>query len=250
MSNPIPVGVQLYSVRDLCAKDMPGTLALVKSLGYNAVEFAGYYDHAAYDLRKMLDDTGLTCCGTHIGMDKLTGDNLRRTIDFHHILGCNYLIVPWMPKDKRDSVVAIAQTARWFNELTETLAPEGMQTGYHAHGDDFNKVSARSAWDILFASTVTDVIMQMDTGNAAGGGADPLAILKLFPGRAHSVHLKEFGGPKDATIGQGTLPWNDILSFCRTQGGTKCFVVEYECESLNLPDALRRSREFLHGLGL
>ncbi len=250
MSNPIPVAVQLYSIRDLCAKDLPAALSMVKSIGYNTVEFAGYHDRSAYDLRKMLDDNGLTCCGTHIGMDKLTGDNLARTIDFHHILGCNYLVVPGIPKEKRDTVVHIAQTARWFNELTETLAPEGMQTGYHAHGDDFAKVGDRSAWDILFASTVTDVIMQMDVGNAASGGDDPLATLKRFPGRAHSVHLKEFGGPKDAIIGEGTLPWKDILSYCGTQGGTKCFVVEYECEGPSVADALRRSREFLKGFGL
>src|SRR5690348_17657100 len=92
--NKIPFGLQLYSVRDECAKDLDGTVAAVAKMGYKAVEFAGYYGRDAKSLRKLLDDVGLKCCGTHIGLDTLLGDNLPKTIEFNHTLGNQFLIVP------------------------------------------------------------------------------------------------------------------------------------------------------------
>ncbi|MCS7066416.1 MAG: hypothetical protein NZL85_09115, partial [Fimbriimonadales bacterium] len=84
----IKVGVQLYSVRDDCQRDLPGTLQAVAQIGYAGVEFAGYYGYDAKTLRQMLDDNGLVCCGTHIGIDQLLGDNFERTVEFHQTLGC------------------------------------------------------------------------------------------------------------------------------------------------------------------
>src|ERR1044071_3835983 len=95
--NKIPFGLQLYSVRNECAKDLDGTVAAVAKMGYKAVEFAGYHGRDAKALRKLLDDTGLKCCGTHIGLDTLLGDNLPKTIEFNHTLGNRYLIVPGLP---------------------------------------------------------------------------------------------------------------------------------------------------------
>src|SRR5437773_8069056 len=85
--NKIPFGLQLYSVRDECAKDLDGTVAAVARMGYKAVEFAGYYNRDAKSLRKLLDGVGLKCCGTHIPLDTLLGDNLPNTIEFNHTLG-------------------------------------------------------------------------------------------------------------------------------------------------------------------
>ena len=90
-----------------------------------------------------------------------------------------------------------------LNDAAEKLAPEGMFTGYHAHGFDFAAVDGEIAWDILFATTPPEVIMQLDIGNCASGGGDPVATLRKFPGRARSVHLKDFGGPEGAVIGEG-----------------------------------------------
>ena len=83
----IPFALQLYSVRNECAKDLPGTVSAVAKMGYKAVEFAGYHGRDAQTLRKMLDDVGLKCCGTHIGLDTLLGDNLAKTLEFNHEIG-------------------------------------------------------------------------------------------------------------------------------------------------------------------
>src|SRR6266581_2026424 len=94
--NKIPFGLQLYSVRNECAKDLDGTVTAVAKMGYKAVEFAGY-GRDAKNLRQLLDDAGLKCCGTHIGLDTLLGDNLPKTVEFNQTLGNKFLIVPSLP---------------------------------------------------------------------------------------------------------------------------------------------------------
>src|SRR5438105_11085129 len=91
---PLQVGLQLYAVRDDCAKDLPGVLKAVAKMGYTGVEFAGYYGRSAQELRAMLDEDGLKCYGTHIGLETLLGDNLAKTVEFNKVLGNNMLIVP------------------------------------------------------------------------------------------------------------------------------------------------------------
>lgn len=95
----IPVGVQLYSVRDDAAKDLPGTMAAVAKMGYTGIEWAGYHGRTAKELRKLADDLGLKSCGTHTGMETLLGDKLQQTMDYNAELGNKYLIVPWLPPE-------------------------------------------------------------------------------------------------------------------------------------------------------
>src|SRR5271156_4491349 len=94
----IPIALQLYSVRDDCAKDFFGTIARVAAMGYAGVEFAGYHGASASDIRKVLDDNGLKCAGSHTGLDLMVGDALEATIEFHKTLGCENLVVPWLPE--------------------------------------------------------------------------------------------------------------------------------------------------------
>src|SRR6185436_4602378 len=93
----IPIGLQLYSVRQDCAKDLVGTIKAVAKMGYKGVEFAGYYGRDAKTLRQLLDDSGLKCCGTHIGLETLLGDNLAKTVEFNQTLGNPFLIVASLP---------------------------------------------------------------------------------------------------------------------------------------------------------
>jgi sugar phosphate isomerase/epimerase len=173
----IKVGVQLYSVRDDCKRDLPHTLAEVAKIGYQGVEFAGYYDFDAATLRKMLDDNGLECCGTHIGLDALLGDNLQRTLEFHQTLRCPYLIVPGLPAERTASREAWLETARLFNDIAEQLKPYGFRTGYHNHWIEFQPFEDGTLpWDVFFSNTAPDVIMQIDTGNALHGGAHADAV--------------------------------------------------------------------------
>jgi sugar phosphate isomerase/epimerase len=241
----IPVGVQLYSVRDQCAKDLPGTLTAVAKIGYKGVEFAGYHGRSATELRKMLDDLGIVACGTHTGYATVQNDKLEETIEFNRILGNKFLIVPSMGgKTKQDWL----DRAREFNELADKLKPHGMWIGYHAHAHDFEKFDGVTAWDLFFGNTKPEVIMQLDTSNCCDGGADPVAVLKKYPGRAKSIHIKAHGGGPEAVFGEDKVNWKAVFEWCETQGGTRWYVVEHET-SKDPIDAVRRGYAALKQMG-
>jgi len=237
----IPIAVQMYSVREDAAADLPGVLARIADMGYDGVEFAGYYDHSGPDIRKMLDDTGLVCCGTHSRIDTLLGDEFGRTVDLHQTLGATRPIVPGLSAEYTQSADAWRKTAGIFNEIAAKLKAHGMQTGYHNHHTEFTPSdSGELPWDIFFGNTVDDVIMQFDTGNAMFGGGEAIPFLKAYPGRARTVHLKSFSpslvsgdnphagfGP---AIGEDETPWAELLEACETVGGTEWYIVEYESD--------------------
>lgn len=225
----IPIGLQLYSVRHDCERDLPGTLKAVAKMGYDGVDFAGYYGYDANEIRSMLDDLGLKTCGAHLGLNTLLGDELKRTVEFQRILGNKYLIVPGLPESRRNSRAAWLETAGLFNEIAEKLEPEGMLTGYHNHSIEFTPMDGEMPWDTFYGNTRKEVIMQLDTGNALHGGADPVPFLEKYPGRAITVHLKEYSKTNDkALIGEGEVRWDDVFRLCETIGGTEWYIVEQE----------------------
>ena len=225
----IPITLQLYSVREDCERDLPGTLEAVARMGYEGVEFAGCYGRSARELRAMLDGVGLAVAGTHIGLDTLWGDRLVETVEFNHTLGNRFLIVPSLPDERRNSHAAWLETARMFNEIAERLAEEDMVVGYHNHHVEFIPMDGELPWDTFFSNTREDVVMQLDTGNALHGGVDPTTMLERYPGRAVTVHLKEYSrvNPK-ALIGEGEVRWDDVFRLCETIGGTEWVIVEQE----------------------
>jgi sugar phosphate isomerase/epimerase len=233
----IPLGVQLYSVREQCKNDFPGTLKTVSQIGYKGVEFAGYWNMSAPDIRKLLDDDGLIACGTHTAYETVQGDALKKTVEFNHILGNRFLIVPYMTAESAD---AWKKRADEFNGIAETLKPENMRIGYHSHQHDFKKFDGESSWEIFGRNTSPDVILQLDTANATAGGADALAELKKFPGRTRSIHIKAAGGDPECVIGEDKLPWPEIFAWCESQGGTEWYVLEHESQT-NPIDTITRS---------
>jgi len=239
----IPVGVQLYSVREQAAKDLPAVLEAIGRMGYKGVEFAGYYgwDGKPKELRQLLDGNGLKCCGTHTDLETVTGDALKATAELHHILGNRFLIVPSL---RAEGVQGWLDMAKRFEEIAAKAKSLGMRVGYHAHAGDFNKLGGTTSWEILFDNTHKDVIMQLDTGNCMQGKGDPVAILKKYPGRSTTVHLKEFGGPENAVIGQGLMPWTQVFEVCETTAGTEWYIVEHETG----PDPIGNIKGCLEGL--
>ena len=248
-SKKIPLGLQLYSVRNDCAKDLPAVLEAVGKMGYDGVEFAGYHGRTAEQLRKMLDDNGLKCCGTHTGLNTLLGDAFQATVDFHKTLDNKFLIVPGMPHDRLASVAAAKETAKLFTELAAKAKEQGMRVGYHAHGGDFRKLDGETAWDVLFGNAGPDVVMQMDIGNCIGGGGDPIATLKKFPGRSATIHLKEHGGPRGAAVGEGDVDWRQVFEICETTGKTEWYIVEQEGYDSPPLESVKRCLDNLRKMG-
>lgn len=157
------------------------------------------------------------------------------------MLGNRFLLVPSLPGERMASVAALQETAKIFTELAAKVKDQGMHVGYHAHAGDFRKLeSGETPWDVLFTSAGPAVTMQLDTANCMAGGGDPVAVLKKFPGRSLTIHVKEHG--KDgATIGEGEVNWAEVLRVCRTTGGTEWFVVEQESYKGTPLDSVKES---------
>ncbi len=246
----IPVGVQLYSVRDECARDLPSTLARVAEMGYEGVEFAGYYGHSARDLRQMLDDLGLACCGAHIGLDTLMGNALQGAVEFHLELGNPYLIVPWIADERRNSQVAWLETALLFSNIADRLKTHGLRVGYHNHHVEFERFDGETGFDLFYSAAAAGVLMQLDTGNALHGGVDPLDYLERYPGRAVTVHLKEYSSSNpEALLGEGEIEWQKVFDACETVCATEWYIVEQESYPVSPLESIERCRAALKKMG-
>jgi sugar phosphate isomerase/epimerase len=225
----IPIALQLYSVREDCARDLPGTLAAVARMGYEGVEFAGYHNRSAEELRRLCDANGLKVVGTHIGLNTLQGEELEKTVAFNQTMGNRYLIVPGLPEERRNSRAAWLETARILDGIAARLAPHGMRTGYHNHHIEFAPMDGELPWDTFFGNTRKEVVMQLDTGNMYHGGAEPVGFLAKYPGRAQLVHLKEFSSTNDkALIGEGEVRWDQVFALCEGSAATEWYIVEQE----------------------
>jgi sugar phosphate isomerase/epimerase len=237
---PIPIGLQLYSVRHDLDRDLRGTLQAVAEMGYAGVEFAGAPKHSAQELKSLLDEFGLACCGWHTPFALVQEDTLDATIALNQALDNPNVIVPGIPAQLRETRDDWLKLAAFFDELAGRLATRGMKTGYHNHHIEFEPLGGERPWDTFFGNTGPGVIMQLDTGNAIHGGGDPVAILKQYPGRAGTVHLKPYSkvlGKDDPdqgfkpVIGDDDTPWEAIFELCETTGGTQWYIVEYESDA-------------------
>ncbi len=246
----IPIGLQLYSVRDDCARDFPGTLAAVAEMGYAGVEFAGYYGRTARELRGLLDGLGLHCCGTHPGLDTLLGDELPRTLEFNQELGNRFLIVPGLAEPHRNSRAAWLNTARLMNEAAERAQAQGMHVGYHNHTGEFKLLEGIIPFEVFFGATLPGVVMQLDIGWATAAGRDATALLKQYAGRALTVHVKEHSATNpNALLGEGEVPWAEVFPVCESIGGTEWYIVEQETYPYGPLESVDRCLQNLRRLG-
>ena len=255
----IPIGLELFSVRREFDADPLKTLKAVAEMGYEGVEFAGPPKLSGAALRAMLDETGLVCCGWHTPFDRVQDDDLAETIELNRAVDNAYVIIPGLPGHLVQTLAGWAAMASFFNELAATLAPHGMQTGYHNHHVEFGELDGGRPWDAFFGNVDPAVIMQMDLGNAMRGGAEVMSVLQAYPGRCQTIHLKPYSisAAKDdpeagfrPIIGADDVPWQDVFRFCEGVGKTDWYIVEYESDAFPPMEAVERCLKALEGMGL
>ena len=241
-------GFQLYTARREMARDLSGTLARVAALGYDEVEFAGYFGMSGMALRSALDASGLAAPSAHIGMTELAG-NWRATVAFASAIGHKYLNFAWVPDDHR-TVDGYKRLAERFNRAGETALAAGVRLGYHNYTYDFTRAGDGSLYDVMLAETDPRyVTMQMDVYWLADAGQDPLAYLARHPARFHSLHLKDMTADKRmADVGSGTIDWPRIIRAARG-AGARHFFVEHD-EPTDAFASARTSLAYLRSLRL
>jgi len=244
------IGVQLYSIRELCKKDLVGTLKAAKEIGFAGVEFAGYHGKSAKELRKILDDIGLVACGTHTGLDTVNPQNIAKTIEFNQEIGNKFLMVPGMKAVTKEDWLA---RAKEFNVAAATAKAAGMYVGYHNHQHEFKtKFDGECVWETFFKNTSADVCIQMDVGHVVSAGEDPIKWLKMFPKRSLTLHAKEtypgsgiLGQPAAGKVG---VKWDEVFAETDAQNVTAWYIVESESNASSL-DSVRGCFDFLKAKG-
>jgi sugar phosphate isomerase/epimerase len=228
----VPVGLELYSVRDELAKDLKGTVTAVAKMGYQIVEFySPYFDWSldqAKDVRKLLDDLGIQCRSTHNGTPSFTPDGLKKAIELNQTIGSKYIIMASPGRvTGLDGWKAVADK---LTAAAEQLRPIGLATGYHNHQPEWRDVDGKRPMDVIAAGTPKDVALQLDVGTCVEVGADPVAWINANPGRIRSMHCKEWSKASGygVAFAEGDVPWKQILEAAETKGGIEYYLIEQE----------------------
>jgi sugar phosphate isomerase/epimerase len=230
----IPVGLELYSVRNALKDDPMGTVRQVAAMGYQCVEFyAPYFDWTepqTKEMKKLLDDLGVRCDSTHNSSSYFTPENLKKARDMNLILGSRYVVMSSsQPKPGLDGWKEVADT---LNSTAEQLEPSGLKTGYHNHELEFTPVDGKRPIEILAKNTKPSIMLQLDIGTCLKAGSDPVAWIRANPGRIRSIHCKDWspeaGKGYTVLFGEGSADWKNIFTAAESVGGVEYYLVEQE----------------------
>ena len=233
-SKSIPVGLELYSVRDELKKDPQGTVRAVAKMGYQCVEFyAPYFDWTVAqgkDMRKLMDDIGIHCYSTHNNEDYFGAEKIEHATELNRILGTKYMVQSW--SDPKPDVASWKALAEKLNRASEVLAGSGLKVGYHNHDAEWKPVEGKRPIEILASNTERNVMLQLDVGTCLEAGADPVAWIKANPGRIRSIHCKDWspdpGVGYKTLFGEGKADWKGIFQAAENGGGVEFYLIEQE----------------------
>jgi sugar phosphate isomerase/epimerase len=227
----VPVGLELYSVRDEMEKDLLGTVRQVGKMGYEGVEFySPYFDWTpeyAKDVRKVLDESKLKCWSTHNGAKSFDPANIQKAIDLNGILGSKFVVMA--SAGKVEGLDGWKKVADILTEGQATLKKAGMKAGFHNHQTEFKPIGGKRPMEVLAANTPKDVMLQLDVGTCIEVGSDPVAWINEHPGRINSLHCKEWSKEKGYRVlfGDGVAPWKEIFAAAE-KTGVQFYYVEQE----------------------
>ncbi len=273
MANPLglPLGLQLYSVRDLLPKDYDGTLQQLSKIGYTEVEAAGFFGRSAQEVKRSMDRAGLHCVSAHYPMSQLM-PKLDETVQYGKDLGLQYIICAApMPKDaskvkgtgsRANMNVMTLDDWKWaadqFNMAGEKVNAAGMKFGYHNHTGEFRAIEGKVPFDeLLRQSDPAKVSIEMGCGWVIVGGAKPVDYLNKYPNRISMLHVKDFklGGhqstetepPPSAELGQGNIDYRPIFEAAK-KADIKHAFVEQEQFDMAPMDALKIDADYMRAL--
>jgi sugar phosphate isomerase/epimerase len=233
-SASIPVGLELYSVRNELQRDPEATVRAVAKMGYQGVEFyAPYFEWSEEQtkrMRKLLDELGIRCFSTHNDSSSMNAANIQKARDRNLLLGSRYVVMASAkPGSGTDGWKTIAEA---LNFAAEQLESSGLKAGYHNHQLEFTPVGGVRPIEILAKNTKPSVMLQLDVGTCLEAGGDPVAWMRANPGRIRSLHCKDWS-PDPAKgysvlFGEGSADWKNIFQAAESAGGVEYYLVEQE----------------------
>ena len=188
----LPVGLQLYSVRDDMEKDFKGTLKKVKAMGYEGVEFAGLFDLSVEEVKEALKEADLVPVSAHVPFVDMMKDP-EGTMDTYSRIGCKYIVIPYLTEEYRPGQDKFQEVIDGARVLGEAANKYGMKLLYHNHDFEFVKLDGKYALDVLYDTIPSDLLQtELDTCWVNIGGEDPSDYVRKYTDRAPVVHLKDF----------------------------------------------------------
>jgi sugar phosphate isomerase/epimerase len=284
------IGIQFFSLPKLLDSDLPGALSMLSKMGYKEVELygpypfsnpsaierwnavtpslgfkgSGYFGHSALEMKKLLDDNGLSVPSIHTDLDTLE-TSMNKLGEAAQVLGNTYVVLPAIPADKRKTLDDFKKIADDFNKIGDAAKKAGVKFAYHNHGYGLQAMDGQIPLELLFNNTDPSLVFfEMDLFWTTAGGADPVLLLERHKNRYHLIHIKDMmkkvhfsgdGGdskqwielfPFMTTAGNGVLDLKTILSKAK-ENGVKHFIVEQDM--VNEPEkALKNSYDYLASL--
>lgn len=233
-SAPIPVGLELYSVRNELQRDPEAIVRAVAKMGYQGVEFyAPYFEWSEEQtkrMRKLLDELGIRCFSTHNDSSSMNAANIQKAGDRNLILGSWYVVMASAePGSGTGGWKAVAEA---LNFAAERLESSGLKAGYHNHQLEFTPAGGVRPIEILAKNTKPSVMLQLDVGTCLEAGGDPVAWIRANPGRIRSLHCKDWSQDRtkgySVLLGEGSADWKGIFQAAESAGGVEYYLVEQE----------------------
>ena len=227
----IPVGLQMYTLRNEMAQDPIGTIRKVAEIGYEGIEALPWEGISVEDYRKLLDDLGLKTPGGHVPLEALEAD-LNAVVDLYLALGATYVTVPYLAEERRKTGDDWRRLAEIMTEIGEKLATQGLVLSYHNHSFEFQTFDGKYGFDIFFETADPRYVKsQLDTYWVKHGGEDPAAYIRKLDHRTPLIHLKDMGEDGSfAEVGEGILDWEAIFDASEANGAVWYLVEQDTCK--------------------
>lgn len=244
------VGLQLYSIKELTQQDFLGTLEKVAKIGYDGVEFAGYFNTTAKELKKALDAFGIKAAGSHVGFDALKND-LDMLIDYSLEIKSPYLICPSLDDSHRDSKDSYLRTADQFNVIGQKCKDNGLRFGYHNHDFEFMKHEGEYGLDLLVNNTQPDLLfIELDTFWVEYSNLKSIDFINKYKERCSILHIKDMKSlteKNNTEIGSGIMDFKTITATGKNYG-VQWFTVEQEEFEIPQLQSIEKSLKYLRGI--
>ena len=219
------IGIQLYTVRDLMAENLPLTIQRIADIGYKEVEFAGYFGKTAKEIKTILSDNGLKSPSTHIEMDAIY-NNPNKAIDTALEVGHEYIVMAWLSDSERQNIDQYREYVDIYNLFGEKCNQNGLKFAYHNHDFEFNTLDGEVPMDLLLDKTdPNNVLFELDMYWVNKAKKDPKFYINRYPGRFPLWHIKDMASnTMMADVGDGVIDFSEIFSLSNISGLKHYFV--------------------------